>query len=480
MNVLFIVVDSLRYDSLWLSGHPSPTTPFLERLDQKAISFRRAYAAECWTLPSHVSFFTGLLPSEHGAHFQSMAYHGKAKTLAEIAAAEGYATELLTRNSILDGSIPGVAKGFQRNTQVLGKIPGGLTPLLLVLALAKPRVRRLIRESGFFGLAQKERASFLMTLARMGIPADAQLLNRTLERLSENKRQRRRHFTFVNLYDVHAPYSPSLTSPLRSIATPSGLLENIALPWVLPKVSSHSYLKPGFRISKWSRRMLLARYHRAIELADQKLQAFFEAADAEHLLDDTLVIVTSDHGEGFGEHGLYLHDASLYETHLHVPLWVLVPGAASQVIDHVVSTRDLFSLVISAVTGGVDRGGTLLDPAHRAQRPAAYAEHFHYSESMAVCPQYRLNQAAVVSNNWKVIARGHRLEAYALHSDRDEKCPIHLSGSHEVEAIWRDDGLNEAHCRAALSHLANLAQVPGATARGGRRAAPYGTFTTAA
>lgn len=168
MNVLFVVVDSLRYDSLWLSGRPSPRTPFLERFDRESTSFRRAYAPECWTLPAHVSFFTGLLPSEHGAHFQTMSYRGGANTLAEILSAQGYATELLTRNSVLDGSIPGVIRGFQRATQVLGEIPLGVTPLLLVLALAKPRVRRLIRDSGFFGLAQKERSSFITTLARHG------------------------------------------------------------------------------------------------------------------------------------------------------------------------------------------------------------------------------------------------------------------------------------------------------------------------
>lgn len=456
MNVLFIVVDSLRYDSLWLSGRPSPATPFLERFDRESISFRRAYAPECWTLPSHVTFFTGLLPSEHGAHFQSMAYRGRTKTLAEIAAGEGYATELLTRNSILDGSIPGVTKGFQRNIQVLGDTPRGLTPLLLVLALAKPRVRRLIRESGFFGLAQKERASFLVTLARMGIPADERLLDRTLERLAEHKRRRQPHFTFLNLYDVHAPYSPSATSPLRPVTTRSGLVENIALPWVLPKVSSHSYLKPGFRISEWSRRMLLARYHRAIELADQKLRAFFEAADAEQLLDDALVVVTSDHGEGFGEHGLYLHDASLYETHLHVPLWIRMPGSQARVVEDVVSTRNLFSLVASAVTGSAPWHGTLLNSAVREQQPAAYAEHFHYPKRDQILPRYRLNQAAVITRCWKVIARGAQLEAYALHHGATENRPIELGSTEDVARLWEAEGLAVPQVVAALEHLVKL------------------------
>lgn len=456
MNVLFVVVDSLRYDSLWLSGRPSPRTPFLERFDRESTSFRRAYAPECWTLPAHVSFFTGLLPSEHGAHFQTMSYRGGANTLAEILSAQGYATELLTRNSVLDGSIPGVIRGFQRATQVLGEIPLGVTPLLLVLALAKPRVRRLIRDSGFFGLAQKERSSFITTLARMGIPADGRLLERALERLSEHHRRRQPYLAFLNLYDVHAPYSPSETSPLRPVASHQSLLENVALPWVLPKISNHTYLKSGFRMSQWSRAMLLARYHRAIELEDEKLRLFFEAADAQRLLDDTLVVLTSDHGEGFGEHGLYLHDGSLHETHVHVPLWIRVPGGSPAVIDDVVSTRDLFALLSSVSRGGFARTGTLLDPAVRERRPAAFAEHFHYPHTTGLHPRHCSNQSAVITRSWKVIARNGAIEVHDLRNDPLELSPISTAGLDDVAQLWRGDGLDRDHVDAAVRHLAKL------------------------
>jgi arylsulfatase A-like enzyme len=70
MNVLLLVVDSLRLRSLF--GDGGARTPFLARLGEEAVYFRRGYATECWTLPSHASMFTGLLPSEHGAHFQTM------------------------------------------------------------------------------------------------------------------------------------------------------------------------------------------------------------------------------------------------------------------------------------------------------------------------------------------------------------------------------------------------------------------------
>jgi hypothetical protein len=94
------------------------------------------------------------------------------------------------------------------------------------------------------------------------------------------------------------------------------------MPYALGRIGGHRYLQAGFALSRHDRRLLLGRYERAIELMDGKLAAFFSAAAERKLLDETLIIVTSDHGEGFGEHGLYLHDASLYDEHLRVPLWI--------------------------------------------------------------------------------------------------------------------------------------------------------------
>jgi membrane-anchored protein YejM (alkaline phosphatase superfamily) len=115
------------------------------------------------------------------------------------------------------------------------------------------------------------------------------------------------------------------------------MLENVVMPFVLPCLGGHRYLQPGFHLSSLSRRMLLERYHRAIELMDAKLASFYGAARSAGLLDDTLLIVTSDHGEAFGEHALYLHDASIYDIHLHVPLWIHHPGRGPARIADVVS-----------------------------------------------------------------------------------------------------------------------------------------------
>src|SRR5262245_48537433 len=119
MNIVLLVIDSLRAAALDGPAGTRARTPFLDRLSAETISFRRAYATDCWTLPTHCSVFTGLLPSQHGAHFQSMAYTRPAATIAEILSDAGFHTEIVTRNFVFDGTIAGITRGFQHNTRPL-------------------------------------------------------------------------------------------------------------------------------------------------------------------------------------------------------------------------------------------------------------------------------------------------------------------------------------------------------------------------
>lgn len=165
--------------------------------------------------------------------------------------------------------------------------------------------------------------------------------------------------------------------------------------------------------------------------------------------------MTSDHGEGFGEHGLYLHDASVYETHLHVPLWVHWPGAAPGQSRDVVSLSALFGLLRAAAERGTPKG-TLLDPAWRASRPLALAEHFHYPHGRGVLPNYRQNLAAVVGEAGKVVRRGTEIAAFDLTRDPGELTPIALESAQLGEAL-RDIGLAPSSISLARDHLGKAA-----------------------
>jgi arylsulfatase A-like enzyme len=247
------------------------------------------------------------------------------------------------------------------------------------------------------------------------------------------------------------PYSPSPASPLRPLTSLAAVAEAVRLPAVLPKISSHAYLRPGFRMSEAQRRMLLGRYESAIELMDAKLEQLWNDARTTGLLDDTLLVVTSDHGEAFGEHGLYFHDASVWQTHLHVPLWVHHPDCAPRAVDDVVSTRDLFGLMRSAGLG-LGIAGTLLDAAAVARRPVALAEHFHYALGGPILPQYATNLASAIVGGRKIAVRGDRAVAFDLAADPGELDPqaTTIAGFlHEC----RRDGAAPAALDAAAEHL---------------------------
>ena len=438
MNVLLVVVDSMRACSLEQTRPERPATPFFDSLQRRTTAFRRARAVECWTLPAHLGMFTGLLPSDHGAHFRTMAYRGSAPTVAEILGRRGYTTELVTRNSIFDGSLPGVTRGFQVATRPLATMRSALHPLAMLLTLNKPRVRRLIRESGFFNTFQRENRESLNTLARMIIPADRLALDHTLERLVEHRHRRTRHFTFVNLYDVHAPYPPLPSSPLSSFRSVEGWIDNLALPWVSTQLGGHAYLREGFRFSARTQRMLRRRYHAAIELMDEKLARFWSALETEGVLQDTMVIVTADHGEAFGEHELFFHDASVYDTHLRVPLWIHHPEVSPSIVDDVVSTRELFRLLCNV---GEGRGvaGTILDPTVRRAEPIALAEHFHYPHVANARPCYRQDIAAAVVRSQKVVVRQEGLFRYDLEADPDEQAPEPVTLEQAESSLRRED-----------------------------------------
>jgi len=415
MNILLLVIDSLRAASLGTAD--DPRTPFFDELSRRWHTFTRAYATECWTLPSHMSMFTGLLPSQHGAHFQTMGYFGEPLTLAEHLTKAGYATEIVTRNPVFDPMMPGVLRGIQRRTSLLAPFPR-FSPAPLLLALTKPRLRRQVRETGFFHPNQAANARFVMDFARRLLPGDALSLDYLLDRLTDLRRDHSRYFLFCNLFDVHAPYCPTEESLLEPTQSVQSLRRNATALQALALTGRHQYLEEGFEMPPKGRDLLLKRYHRAIELMDERLERFFR--EAEPLLGDTLVILCGDHGESFGEHGLYLHDASVFDINLRVPLWIRHPAASVESTDDVVSLRSLFDVMMRAVVGP-DVRGTILDPEYRARNPVVLAEHFYYPRLPRMKAQYRKNLAAAISRRSKLVTRGMEWEHYDLLTDPCEE-----------------------------------------------------------
>ncbi len=348
-----------------------------------------------------------------------MAYSGAQPTLAEVLGSLGYQTEIFTRNPILDGTIPGVTRGFQRRTRVLSQSRRSLGAWLL--AFNKGRLRRQVRETGTFHPGHW-RKGFEAEFAHCMLPADVGLLERARERLAAQRQEQRPLFLFMNLFDVHAPYAPAEDSIFQELRRPNDLLDNLIALDALARTGRHQYLEAGFRMPDCGRQVLRQRYRRAVELMEAKLERWLSELQGLGTFDDTLVILTSDHGEAFGEHGLYSHDASVFDVNLRVPLWIHHPELPAREVREAVSLRGLFDLICQ-LARGTGWKGTLLDPDFLAAHPVVRAEHFCYPRASRAQPRYLQNQVTAICGEHKVVLRGETAEFFRLDLDPQEEHP---------------------------------------------------------
>lgn len=325
-NVLLIVLDTVRADHLSVYGYGRDTTPNLARLARRGVVFGEARSAAPWTLPSHASLFTGRWPHElrvAGDRPLDATY----PTLAGFLAEHGYATAGFVGNTYFCNSWYGLARGFahyedyyEQNVVVS---PG---EALRCTALG----RWLIRVAGPACKIRPE------TVAAQ---KDAERVNRDFLRWVAANRGRP-FFAFLNYIDAHDPY-----------LTPPGFDRHFGLK---PETPADVEL-----IRNWHHRGQAAHSRRDVTLVgdayddclaylDMHLGRLFDALERDGTLRDTLVVVTSDHGEQLGEHGLHGHGKSLYRKEVHVPLLVVGPTGIpmGRSIADPVSLRDVAATVV--------------------------------------------------------------------------------------------------------------------------------------
>jgi arylsulfatase A-like enzyme len=330
-NVLLIVLDTVRADRMSVYGYPRPTTPALDRLAQRAVLFTEARATAPWTLASHASMFSGRLPHELNVQWMT-ALQDHFPTLAEDFGDRGYATAGFAANIGYCSHDTGLDRGFTHYEDYWADLEH-LRPLRtavlfqgawdLVLYLGRlPRDRRL-----------KPALEFLAAPYRK----DAAMVNRQFTRwLSERREAHRPFFAFLNYYDTHVPYVPPQGTPPRFGTGPRTLGDFHFLIGLWDMIDK-SRVVPHYT------QLLQDSYDNCLAYLDEQLGNLFETLKSRGVLDHTVVIITSDHGEELGEHGLFEHGESLYRPETRVPLLVLLPGRAGPavVVREPVSLLDL-------------------------------------------------------------------------------------------------------------------------------------------
>jgi arylsulfatase A-like enzyme len=348
-NVLLVVMDTVATGHLSLHGYDRPTSTTLVELAERGVRFDSARAASSWTLPSHATMFTGRWLHELSVGWLTPldATH---PTLAEFLGGRGYATAGFVGNTWYCATDSGLARGFTHYRDF--SLPGltGFTMAALV-SRAMDGLRAII----FLTEDWLESAGLLPHLERLwrSLAADrkgaAEVNRELLEWLSSRPEPGRPFFAFLNYFDAHCPYQLPQGRLHRFGVEPSDDQQRALIHqwWYLDK----STLSP-----KWVAFAVDA-YDDCIADLDEQLGKLVDELERRGILEQTWLIITSDHGESFGEHaGVFCHGTSLYETELHVPLLVIPPGKGTgkQVVKETVSLRDLAATIVDVAGVGAD------------------------------------------------------------------------------------------------------------------------------
>jgi arylsulfatase A-like enzyme len=309
-NVILISVDTLRADHLGCYGYSRPTTPRIDAICSEGVAFEQAIAHAPSTLPSHASILTSLIPQHHRASFDNRrALPEEITTLAEVLVGQGYRTAAFTGGGQID-AVFGLGQGFEQYS---------------------------VPASNDFETTVSAGLDWLDGLG--GRP----------------------FFLFLHTYQVHNPYDPSPEVLSLFETDYEGELPATISVELIDGINKRSEALPAADLAH-----IIATYDAEIREVDTAFGRLIDTLAERGLLDSTLVVFTSDHGEEFGEHGYVgWHSHTTYEELLHVPLFFKFPagGFSHRRIDRMVRSIDIAPTILKAIGSRVPESFSGLDLA---------------------------------------------------------------------------------------------------------------------
>ena len=318
---ILIVLDTLRADRLSIYNDNMRTSKNLKKLSEDSLVFEQCIAPSPWTLPSHASLFTGLYVSEHKCEFliSPLPILSKSSiTLAEIFARNGYMTAAIVSNFGWLNPKFNINQGFQiyncsRSIGLHNVQP--FRPLLFIFSYLTNRYSKILFSYRTADDINREAVNLLDALYPEPF------------------------FLFLNYMDTHTPYQPPRPFDRSFLDKKFPQLYRLTQ-YVLRLLGKHDK-------SLWDS-YLLSQYDGEVAYLDNQLGELFSQLKTMGMYDSSLIVVTSDHGELLGEHGLYEHHANMYEGVLKVPLIIKFPfskrvGREKELIN----LTDVFATVLS-------------------------------------------------------------------------------------------------------------------------------------
>jgi arylsulfatase A-like enzyme len=442
-NVVCIVLDTARADALEPYGAPAGSTPTLAQLASAGTAVPGAYAAASWTLPSHASMFTGLLPRATGIGLTEASpadAHARMHAMAQRVLPEGlrragYRTGGVTTNlwvSERTGFSVGFDEFVEINTGRQGKIRNPSLRARLQWG------REILRAEVDDGAAEAER-----------------VLSGWIDAVDPG----RPFFWFVNLIECHSPYLPP--RPYNDLSAADRLRAGFEARRHLTLETIWRACVGEFDVPDAALERMRHLYGRSIRYMDDWLGRLLESLDRRGVLDDTIVVVTSDHGENFGEAGLLAHCFSLDDRLIHVPLIVHGPHDAVD-LERIISLAELPGLVAELTgvedhpwNGDLPEGVALsqLDPPLLSEDPRATEVARDWGLDEQGFERLTTPFVSATDGRRKLIRRDGRDLLHDLHTD-----PLELTPRDLLRDPLAGEELDAVDClRAALDHPAMAA-----------------------
>lgn len=384
-NVLFVVVDTLRADRVAEFGQRAGLVPEITRFGEGAVRFTSCHSHAPWTLPSCAALLSGRHPAEHGAggNLQAgmRALAEGVRTLPGVFGSAGYATHAIVNVAFLGADFQ-VTRDFD-----------GLDAIHFA---SNVEVRR----------AEPTTDAALEWLDTRGEEP---------------------FFLFVHYFDPHAVYDPP--QPFRRrFAKPQDQRDDS---WVFGTREHMMALRAGqLVLGEDTLDRAEALYDGEVAYTDAAIGRLLDGLEARGLAEDTIVVITGDHGEEFGDHGGFEHGHTVYDELTHVPLLVRAPGVGPRDVDQDVRHIDLAPTLCELANLSPDEGfiGQSLVPGLNG----------HPMSDRPVLAQGNMWGPALTSwrsGGWKLIRGGESPELYDLSEDPLEQHDLHGTGRPEEDQL---------------------------------------------
>jgi arylsulfatase A-like enzyme len=432
-NIVWVVWDTVRADHMSLYGYEKKTTPFVDEWARGARVYDDCTSASSWTVPSHASMFTGLLPAEHGAQHENEFLAEDLTTIAELLKSAGYQTFAWTANPHLSDE-ENFLQGFDTREH-----PWDKDQIQRAKEILQAKLPELEEPS------ELERRLGRNDEAHWVLKAAGELARERWLAWNAKRDRERPFFAFFNYMEAHRPLIPPRKYREKMLA-PDQIEASYKINFDWGPTWSYCF---GLReYDPAELEVLRGTYDAALLELDSIFAELMHTLDEQGLADDTIVILTADHGEHLGEHHLLDHQYSLSQVLLRVPLIVrftkkLAPGRDARPV----MNMDLFPTLLELASVpnprvGAAFGISLLDAKERRTRVADYSvpfkrplESMHTSQPEHDIAHFERGQLALIDGDWKLVQEvGGDARLYDLAKDPGE---LHDAAADNVEECRR-------------------------------------------